>query len=59
MACEPLGINYLSQKKMFMKRAIWPLVNKFSGTSIESAAIEESAQINEYEKFNKIAIAIF
>ena len=24
MACEPIGINYLGQKKLLLKKVIWP-----------------------------------
>lgn len=44
MACEPLGINYLGQKKLLLKNVIWSLVN------------HKSAVAN---KFDKLAIAIF
>lgn len=44
MACEPLGINYLGQKKLLLKNIIWSLVN------------HKSAVPN---KFDKLAIAIF
>lgn len=27
IACEPLGLTYLGQKKQILKNAIWPLVN--------------------------------
>jgi hypothetical protein len=45
IACEPLGLTYLGQKKQILKNAIWPLVNQTLPGSKPN--------------FDKLAIAIF
>jgi hypothetical protein len=45
MACEPLGLSYLGQKKNLLKLSLWPLVNHKSYTT--------------QPRFDKLAIAIF
>jgi hypothetical protein len=39
MACEPLGINYLGQKKRLLKETIWPLLSQSKTTAFEKLAI--------------------
>ena len=41
MACEPIGVSYLGQKKTMLKDVIWPLVSdrQKHGPSLEKIAI--------------------
>ena len=39
MACELLGINYLGQKRGFLKDTVWPLLTKSKTASFEKLAI--------------------
>lgn len=39
MACEPLGVNYLSKKPSMLKDIIWPLVNNKPQRGFEKLAI--------------------
>lgn len=45
MACEPIGVSYLGQKKSLLKDVLWPMVK-------ERTALTPS-------KLEKLAIAIF
>lgn len=39
MACEPIGINYLGQKKTLLKDVIWPIVKDRNRPGLEKLAI--------------------
>ena len=39
MACEPIGVNYLGQKKTLLKDIIWPMVKDRHRGSFEKLSI--------------------
>ena len=39
MACEPIGINYLANKRFFLKEIVWPIVSHPSEKSLQKIAV--------------------